>query len=136
MATVYNLDICVVQALQDGHGEIQRVCQGVDQEVRHVRENRNIKVMYRTYCSTKIKITIFLKHILCSFYLSSCQKMIISPPVLTSFEKLGSPGKETENPQYNTFENTLNQQGENTSNILPAENLQAGPGKSKTQPIL
>ncbi len=44
-----------MQALQDGHGEIQRVCQGVDQEVRNVRENRNIKVMYRTYFSTKIK---------------------------------------------------------------------------------
>ncbi len=62
--------------------------------------------------------------------------MLISPPVLTSFEKLDSSGKETENPQYNKFENTLNQQGENTSNILPTENLQAGPGKSKTQPIL
>jgi hypothetical protein len=49
--------------------------------------------------------------------------MLISPPVLASFKKLGSPGKETENPQYNKFENT---QGENTSNISPAENSQSG----------
>jgi len=52
--------------------------------------------------------------------------MLISPPVLASFKKLDLSGKETENPQYKKFENTLNQQCENTSNILPAENSQAG----------